>query len=72
MKHSTKSALTKAQKHLIAGLILFGVEEEAILGIMMGLDTPKLQDSMMEYLDENRNATTSDILKKMVELRKGQ
>lgn len=64
-------ALTPAQKHLIDGLHIFGVEKDAILCIVLALETPEQQDAMMEWMCEHRDATTEDFLKKTVELVKG-
>ena len=61
-------ALTQAQKHLIAGLKLFGVEKDAIVGIVSTLKKPAQQDAMMEWMCEHEGATTADILKKTAEL----
>ena len=60
--------LTETQKLLIRCLLLFGVEKDAIVGMISALETPEQVDGMMEWLDEHRTATTSDILKKTVEL----
>ena len=60
--------LTETQKLLIRCLLLFGVEKDAIVGIISALETPEQVDGMMEWLCENRNATTSDILRRVVEL----
>ena len=63
--------LTMAQEHLIAGLHIFGVETDAIVGIVSVLKTPEQQDAMMEWMCEHRGATTPEILRKTVELVKG-
>ena len=60
--------LTETQKLLIRCLLLFGVGKDAIVGIISALETPEQVDGMMEWLDEHRTATISDILKKTVEL----
>lgn len=53
--------LTMAQEHLIAGLHIFGVETDAIVGIVSVLKTPEQQDAMMEWMCEHRGATTPEI-----------
>ena len=60
--------LTKAQKHLIDGLKIFGVEKDAIIGIMLTLEKPEQQDAMMEWMCKHKGASTSDILGKTAEL----
>lgn len=60
--------LSPAQKHLIAGLKLFSMEQEAIIGIVLMLARPEQQDAMMFWMAENEHATQSDILEKVVEL----
>ena len=60
--------LTMAQKHLIAGLRLFGVERDAIVGIVSMLETPEQQDEMMEWMSTNVGADTAQILRKAAEL----
>ena len=60
--------LTWAQKHLIAGLNLFGVEKDAIIGIMLVLKETEQQYAMMEWMSEHEGASTSEILKKTAEL----
>ena len=60
--------LTMAQKHLIAGLRLFGVEKDAIVGILSALPQPKQQDEMMEWMCEHEGASTAEILKKVAEI----
>lgn len=53
--------LTPAQKHLILGLQIMGCSEETILGIMILLETPEMQDEMMDWMVENRNATEPEL-----------
>ena len=60
--------LTEAQKHLIRGLLIFGVEKDAIVGIVSILKEPEQQDAMMEWMSEHEGATTSEILRKTAEL----
>ena len=64
-------ALTEAQKHLIVGLRIFGVERDAIIGIVSALQKPEQQDAMMEWMCEHEGATTSEILRKTAELVNG-
>ena len=61
-------ALTQAQKHLIAGLRLFGVEKDAIVGIVSALPQPEQLDAMMEWMSEHEGTTTAQILRKTAEL----
>lgn len=63
-------ALTPAQKHLIAGLLLFNVEKDAIIGIVSTLQRPEQLDAMMEWMCENEGASTAEVLKKTAELAK--
>ena len=63
-------ALTEAQKHLICGLNIFGVEKDAIAGIVSALKTPAMQDEMMEWMCKHKGATVSEILRKTAELAK--
>lgn len=58
-------ALSMAQKHLIAGLRLFGVEKDAIVGIVSALPNPEQQDKMMEWMCEHEGASTAEILKQV-------
>ena len=59
-------ALTEIQKALLQGLKEYGVEEEAIIGIMVGLKAPEHTEAMLDYLVDNPKATLSDILLEMV------
>ena len=61
-------SLTPAQKHLITGLILFGIEKDAILGIVSALPEPEQQDAMMEWMCDHWGASTAEVLKKTSEL----
>ena len=61
-------ALTDAQKHLIIGLRIFGVEKDAIYGIVEALPEHAQQDALMEWMCDHREATTSDILKQVAEI----
>ena len=63
-------ALTKAQKHLIAGLNIFGVEKDAIVGIVLTLERPEQQDALMEWMCQHRGATTAEILRQTALLAK--
>lgn len=54
-------ALTPIQKHLITGLLIFGVEKDAIVGIVSALETEEQQCRMMEWMSEHEGASTSDI-----------
>ena len=60
--------LTTAQKHLIDGLIIFGVEEDAIVGIVSALEKPEQQDELMEWMCEHEGAKTPEILRKTAEI----
>ena len=61
-------ALTEAQKHLIVGLRIFGVEKDAIVGIVSALPRPEQLDEMMEWMCEHEGASTSAILRKVAEI----
>lgn len=60
--------LSQAQKHLIVGLRIFGVEKDAIVGIVSALPKPEQLDAMMEWMCEHEGASTPEILKKVAEL----
>lgn len=66
--------LSQAQKHLIDGLHLFGVERDAIVGIAMVLNTPEMLDEMMEWMAQHIEAgthldlKTEDFLRKTAEI----
>ena len=60
--------LSEAQKHLILGLRIFGVEKDAIYGIVSALSEPEQQDEMMEWMCDHRNATTAQILKEVANI----
>ncbi len=70
--------LSPAQKHLINGLHLFGVERDAIVGIAMMLNTPEMLDEMMEWMAEHIEAgthqrlKTEDFFRKTAEMTKRQ
>lgn len=70
--------LSPAQKHLIDGLHLFGVERDAIVGIAMILSTPEMLDEMMEWMAQHIEAgthlklKTEDFLRKPAEITKRQ
>ena len=61
-------ALSEAQKHLIHGLMLFGVEKDAIVGIVSAVKTPEHLDAMIEWMCENLEASVPEILRKTAEL----
>ena len=61
-------ALTWLQKHLIDGLRIFGVEKDAIVGIVLALPEPEQLEAMMEWMCEHEGATTAQILKKTAEI----
>lgn len=63
-------ALSNFQKHLITGLLLFGVERDAIVGIVSAMETEEQQCRLMEWMCEHEGATTAQILKKTAELMK--
>lgn len=60
--------LTEAEKLLIHGLKLYGVELEDALGIMLLLNTEQMQDEMMLWMTENRQATTSNLIGKAMDI----
>ena len=60
--------LSEAQKHLIIGLKIFGVEKDAIPGIVMSLPKPEQLDALMEWMCGVRAANTSEILGKVAEI----
>ncbi len=62
--------LTPAQKHLIRGLKVMGVQENDVIGIMLLMDTPKKRDDLMRWMAENRTATPSDIIGKAMDIEK--
>ena len=64
-------ALTNAQKYLIIGLKILGVEKDAIYGIVSSLPKKKQQDELMEWMCAHRYATTEQILKEVVRIAKG-
>ena len=55
-------------KLLVRGLMIFGVEKDAIVGISAALQTEEQQYKLMDWMAENRGATVSDILEKTVEI----
>jgi hypothetical protein len=55
---------------LIDGMKIFGVEKDAIIGIMLALEKPEQQDAMMEWMCEHEGASTAEILKKTADLAK--
>ena len=61
-------ALTEAQKYLIIGLRILGVEKDAIHGILSALPQKRQQDDLMEWMCDHREATTPEILKKVAEI----
>lgn len=61
-------ALTNIQKYLIAGLRIFNVEKDAIVGIVSALETEEQQCRLMEWMAEHEGATTSQILRETVEI----
>ena len=54
--------LTQVEQDLINGLVIFGVEEQAVIGILSGLKTEQQQEQMIDYLIANEGASQSDIL----------
>ena len=61
-------ALTEAQKHLITGLHILGVEKDAIIGIVSAMKKPEQQDMLMEWMCVHPQATTSEILKEVADI----
>lgn len=62
--------LSMAQKHLITGLRIFGVEKDAIVGIVSMLPNPAQLDAMMEWMCQNEGAKATEVMKKATELAK--
>ena len=62
--------LSPAQKHLIRGLMILGVEKDAIAGIVAGLPEPEQLDEMMEWMCDHWGASTSQILKQVAAIRR--
>lgn len=62
--------LTQTEKDLIDGLILFGVEKDEAIGILLFLRHEYLQSLLIDYMVENQDATPQDILTKVRELLK--
>lgn len=68
--------LTEAQKHLIRGLLILGVEKDAIIGIVSALPAVEQLNELMEWMGETycgiqenqRGDTTAAILKKVAEI----
>ena len=60
--------LTSIQKHLIVGLRVFDVEKDAIVGIVSAMETEAQQCALMEWMAENKEAKTPEILRKVAEL----
>ena len=60
--------LMNIQKHLIFGLRIFGVEKDAIVGIVSAMETEEQQCALMEWMAENEGAKTPEILRKTAEL----
>ena len=60
--------LTEAQKYMIIGLSLLGVEKDAIVGIVSALPNPEQQDDLMEWMCDHREATTAQILKQVANI----
>ncbi len=63
-------ALTEKQQLLLNGLELFKVEQEAIIGIMIALQSEKQIDMLMNYMVKNPSATQEEILIKTAEINK--
>ena len=62
--------LTNIQKHLIVGLRIFNVQKDAIVGILCCMDTEERQCRLMEWMSEHEGASTPQILKQVVEIRR--
>ena len=60
--------LSPAQKHLIKWLRYYGIEKDAIVGIVASLEKPEQLDKMMEWMSEHRELTTQEALRKLVEI----
>ena len=62
-------AITEAQKDLAEGLLIFGVEEEAVPYLVAMLKEPQHTEEMIDFLLDNTEATREDILLKVVQIR---
>ena len=60
--------LTRAQKHLLHGLKLFGLTIDEAVGVMLALETPEQEDKLMFWMAENKTATPSDIIGKTMDI----
>ena len=61
--------LTSTQKLLMNGLELFGVEKEAMIGILISLQKEEEMRELMNYMAENQQANQEDILEQMVRIK---
>ena len=62
-------ALSRAQKYLIRGLKVYGCSEDTVIGIMLLMDQPEMQDDLMDWMAENTTATEPEIFSKAVEIK---
>ena len=62
-------ALTEKQRDLASGLLAFGVEEEAVPFLVVGLKEPQQTEAMINFLLDNPEATRDDIIRKVVQIR---
>lgn len=60
--------LTRAQKHLLHGLKLFGLTIDEAIGVMLAFETPEQEDKLMFWMAENKTATPSDIIGKTMDI----
>ena len=60
--------ITEAQRLLIMRLKGLSIEEDAIVGIILSLETEEQQLDMLDFLAEKEMYSISEILKKVVEI----
>ena len=66
-----RTELTKEQKDLMTGLQLFGLDNEAIIVIMLLTQRSYQTEMMIDYiLDNHQTMTESSLLEKAVEISK--
>ena len=66
------NSLTQTELDLIRGLMIFGVEREAIIGIMIALKDEDSQWQMIDFMVEHQQATQEDILEELVRIIKNR
>lgn len=60
--------LTKEQKLLIRGLKIFKMTLEETIAIVLALETREQQIELMQWMTEHREATSSDIIGKTMDI----